>query len=69
MQQHLVLPYLLFGNANNIYFGDMMGFDLQSSKDSRFSYDQTEFRAIQRCGILVAKPAAIGRFCFGATTG
>lgn len=63
-----VLPYLLFGNANNIYFGDMMGFDLQSSKDSRFSYDQTEFRAIQRCGILVAKPAAIGRFCFGAAT-
>lgn len=61
-------PYLLFGNPNNIYVGDRMSFDLQSSSESRFSYDQTEFRAIQRLGVLVAKPTAIGRFNFGAAS-
>lgn len=61
-------PYLLFGNPQNIFVGDRMSFELTSSSDSRFSYDQTEFRAIQRLGILVAKPTAIGRFNLGAAS-
>ena len=61
----VALPFLFFGNPKNIFFGDRMGFSLDSSADSRFSYDQTEFRAIQRCGLLVAKPASIGRMSFG----
>ena len=61
----VALPFLLFGNPKNIMFGDMMNFSLESSKDSRFSYDQTEYRALQRCGVLIPNPATIGRMSFG----
>jgi HK97 family phage major capsid protein len=72
-----VLPYVphaataakawgLFGNAKYIIFGDMMSMALDSSKESRFSYDQTEFRAIQRCALVVGVPGSLGALKFGA---
>lgn len=61
------LPWGFFGNPKYIYFGDMMSMSVESSKHSRFSFDQTEFLARQRCAVAVGVPASLGRFVFGAT--
>jgi HK97 family phage major capsid protein len=61
------LAWGYFGNPRYIYVGDMMSMSVESSKDSRFSYDQTEFLARQRLAIAVGVPASLGVLKFGAT--
>jgi HK97 family phage major capsid protein len=59
--------YGCFGNPKHIVIGDRMQFTIASSGDSRFSYDQTEFRATQRLAIAVALPSSLVRFETGTT--
>jgi len=53
------LAVAFFGNPQHIIIGDRMQFTIASSSDSRFSYDQTEFRATQRLAIAVALPSSL----------